>query len=120
MAPTKPTITPRRPGERRVDPTPPPPLTPEQLAFIERGEAPAGHPPGTQEAPARHSAGTRRAPGDAAMVQRKRGALRRLNTYLRPDTFEALAAYCALEGEDMARVIDRAVREHLRQKGAME
>lgn len=128
MAPRKPTVTPRRPGER----APVPALTAEQLAFIERPtervsgghspgtrEAPAGHPTGTQQAPAGRSPGTRRAPGEAAVVQRRSGALRRLNTYLRPEVFEALAAYCAAEREDMARVVDRAVAELLRAKGRL-
>lgn len=116
MAPRKPTITPRRPGERRADPAP---LTAEQLAFIEkqRERVSDEHSPGTHEAPAGHPAGTRQAPGAAALVQRRGGALRRINTYLRPEVFEALAAYCSAEREDMARVIDRAVADYLRDRG---
>lgn len=115
MAPKKPTITPRRPGERG----PVAALTPEQLAFIARPteRVSDGHSPGTQEAPAGHPTGTRQAPGTAALVQRKGGALRRINTYLRPETHAALAAYCAAEREDMARVIDRAVADYLRDRG---
>lgn len=115
MAPRKPDVTPRRPGERRVAPA----LTAEQLAFIERPteRVSDGHSPGTREAPAGHSPGTRQAPGAAVLVQRKGGALRRINTYLRPEVFEALAAYCAAERLDMSRVIDQAVAAHLRGLG---
>lgn len=142
--PKKPTVAPRRPGERAAERPAPPPLTPQQLAFIaapaghppSTREAPAGHPTGTQDedsdylgpmrgghptgtrgAPTGHPTGTRQAPGAAALIERKSGTKRRLNTYLRPETFEALAAYCKREEEDMARVVDRAVAEYLRAKG---
>lgn len=99
------------PRERATAQEPPPEVAD---AWIHRA---AEHSPGTHEAPAGHPTGTRQAPGAAALVQRRGGALRRLNTYLRPETFEALAAYCAREREDMARVVDRAVAEYLRDRG---
>ncbi|MFO0607310.1 MAG: hypothetical protein U0324_29370 [Polyangiales bacterium] len=51
--------------------------------------------------------------------RRKRGDRRRFHVQFRVETWAALEAYAAREGEDVSRVVDRAVVELLRAKGAL-
>lgn len=107
-------VPPRRPPSLAIPPTP------DEIAKMEafeRGAAQvsARHPPDTSQTPAK----PRREAGSAVMFERKRGpAKRRCNVYFTPDTFAELEEYCAREDEDLSRVIDRAVKEHLARKAS--
>ena len=129
MAPKKPTVTPRRPGERRAEPAPP--LTPEQLKFIERypaaGRVSSGHITDTRDVSGAHMRDTHDVstghtpdtrPG-VGVRRRKRGDRRRFHVQFRVETWAALEAYAAREDEDVSKVVDRAVVELLRAKGAL-
>lgn len=72
-------------------------------------EAP-GERPGAQRAPGERPRG---APG--ALVLRAGGRVTRKTTvHFRPETFDELAAHCHAEGDEVSRVVDRAVREYLK------
>lgn len=123
---------------KRTPPTtvirPPPPATTAVEAFL-RGEdpravnvpetppeRPADAPQASAErSPDVHETPDERPPRDGtrALVERRGGRVtRRTTVHFRPDTFDALQAYCAAEGDDLSRVVDRAVREFLmRAKG---
>lgn len=89
------------------------------MEAFERGAAQVSerHPAGVSQTPTGHPK-PRAAAGSAVLFERKRGpAKRRMNVYFTPETFAALEEYCTREDEDLSRVIDVAVREHLARKG---
>lgn len=111
----------------------PPPATDAVAAFL-RGEdpralnvpqTPAERPVDVHETPLERSPDVPGTPeerprdGTRALVERRGGRVtRRTTVHFKPETFEALQAYCAAEGDDLSRVVDRAVRELLaRAKG---
>lgn len=108
---------------------PPPPADP--IAAFIRGDDPAVQTPPERprdapQASAERSPDVHETPeerpardGTRALVERRNGRqTRRTTVHFKPDTFDALQAYCAAEGDDLSRVVDRAVREFLmRAKG---
>lgn len=108
-------VTPRRPPSLAV---PPSREEVERMEAFERGaKVSERHPAGVSETPARHPK-PRAAAGSAVLFERKRGGpKRRCNVYFTPETFAALEEHCRAEDEDLSRVIDVAVREHLARKG---
>lgn len=107
-------VSPRRPPSLAIPPTPD---EVTRMEAFERGsKVSAGHPPDTSQVSERHPK-PRREAGSAVLFERKRsGPKRRMNVYFTPETFAALEEYCTREDEDLSRVIDRAVREHLDRK----
>lgn len=62
-----------------------------------------------------HETPTERPPGaPRALVTRAGGrVMRRTTVHFRADTYAALEAHCHAEGDEVSRVVDRAVREYL-------
>lgn len=101
---------------------PPPPADP--IAAFIRGDDPAVQTPpqaSVERSPDVQETPDERPPRDGtrALVERRNGRqTRRTTVHFKPETFDALQAYCAAEGDDLSRVVDRAVREFLmRAKG---
>lgn len=108
---------------------PPPPADP--IAAFIRGDdpvpqTPTERPADVHETPRERSPDVQETPeerprdGTRALVERRGGRVtRRTTVHFKPETFAMLEAYCAAEGDDLSRVVDRAVRELLaRAKGA--
>lgn len=136
----KPEVTPRRPG--RAPGVQVPALSPEAEAFIRAGEpermmfepsaaelqeereAPKGRSSrarlGAHETLARRPMNAYETPGErsrgaqGALVTRAGGrVVRKTTIHFRPETHAALEAHCRAEGDEVSRVVDRAVREYL-------
>lgn len=114
----------RPPATLRRPPPPEPP--PAEVEGFVRGEVDADA-RGRSQVPA-DARGRLQAPADAhgrlraskALVVREGGRERRkMTVYLRPETAAALAAHLALEGGEASLLVDRAVVEYLRAKGAL-
>lgn len=85
--------------------------TPEELEamFGPDHETPTRRPVNVHETPTER-------PPDAprALVTRAGGrVMRRTTVHFRADTYAALEAHCRAEGDEVSRVVDRAVREYL-------